>query len=265
VGSKEITLRPGVGNVLGSRDDRSFDIHEAGGKIGYLTGYLGGPWSDADQDTEFRVTYIEISEPGRNLSPGEWKAVVHGLRQHLPDVAELIGGNRGGEGGELHPASEKLMWLPPGAAEPEKNVVSREKMDAFLDGIFDESFDWAPEPGKPMRPGPEETDLERVERQIGHIKFMPDSYDFGIEDLGPWDTRVSEEWNRLPEADKLTRLVGQVDWSNINCATRSRLLAREVDFAQVPEEQRAAAAVENRLSEREGSACASDVELDMDR
>jgi hypothetical protein len=261
VGSKEITLRPGVGNVLGSRDDRSFDIHDAGGKIGYLTGYLGGPWSDADQDTEFRVTYIEISEPGRNLSPGEWKAVVHGLRQHLPDVAELIGGNRGGEGGELHPASEKLMWLRPGAADPDKDVVSREKMDTFLEGVFAESFNWT-EPGG--RPGPEETDIERVERQIGHIKFMPDSYDFGIEDLGPWDSGVSEEWKRLPETDKFSRLVGHVDWSNIDAAVRGRLLAREIDFAQVPEEQRVAAAVETLPSGREGSVHASDVELDMD-
>jgi hypothetical protein len=262
VGSKEITVRPGMDNVLGFRDDRSFDVHDAGGKIGYLTGYVGGPWSDADQDTEFRVTYVEISEPGRSLSPGEWKAVLHGLREHLPDVVELVGGNRGGEGGELHPASEKLMPLPPGAADRKKDVVSREKMDAFLDGVFAESFDWT-EPGG--RPGPEETDIERVERQIGHIKFMADSYDFGIEDLGPWDTGVSEEWKRLPETDKLTRLVGQVDWSNIDAAVRSRLLAREVDFAQVPEAQRVVAAVENLPTEREGSACASGIDLDMDR
>jgi hypothetical protein len=55
---------------------------------------------------------VEITAPGRTLSPGEWKDVLHGLRQHLPDVAELIQGNRGGEGGGLDPAHEKLIRLP---------------------------------------------------------------------------------------------------------------------------------------------------------
>ena len=39
----DIRLEPGHGNPLSRRDDRSFDIHDATGKIGYLTGYLGGP------------------------------------------------------------------------------------------------------------------------------------------------------------------------------------------------------------------------------
>src|SRR5271168_725218 len=59
-----IRIQPGQDNHLGWRDDRSFDIHDAKGKIGHLTGYLGGPWSDVDKDTEFRVTHVEISEPG---------------------------------------------------------------------------------------------------------------------------------------------------------------------------------------------------------
>jgi hypothetical protein len=109
-----IHLEPGKDNALSWRDDRSLDIHDATGKIGYLTGYLGGPWSDA----EFRVTHVEISEPGRRLSPGEWKAVLHSLREQLPDFAEHVGGNRGGEGGGLDPAHEKLVRLPPPAAGP---------------------------------------------------------------------------------------------------------------------------------------------------
>jgi hypothetical protein len=109
----EIHVLPGKDNPLSWRDDRSFDIHDSTGKIGYLSGYLGGPWSDADRDTEFRVTHVEITAPGRTLSPGQWKDVLHGLRQHLPDVAELVGGNRGGEGGDLSPAYEKLVRLPP--------------------------------------------------------------------------------------------------------------------------------------------------------
>jgi hypothetical protein len=89
------------------------EIRVEPGKIGYLSGYLGGPWSDVDRDTEFRVTHVEITAPGRKLSPGEWKDVLQGLRQHLPEVAELIDGNRGGEGGDLSPAYEKLVPLPP--------------------------------------------------------------------------------------------------------------------------------------------------------
>ena len=64
-----IRVRPGEDNPLGFRDDRSFDIHDATGKIGHLTGYLGGPWSDAERDTEFRVTHVEISEPGARSRP----------------------------------------------------------------------------------------------------------------------------------------------------------------------------------------------------
>ena len=120
-----IRVRPGEDNPLAFRDDRSFDIHDATGKIGHLTGYLGGPWSDAEKDTEFRVTHVEISEPGRTLSPGEWKQVLHGLREHLPEAAELVGGNRGGEGGGLHPASEKLFRLPPPAAKARRRRPPR--------------------------------------------------------------------------------------------------------------------------------------------
>ena len=125
--AKTITVQPGKDNFLDWRDDHSFDIHDArsGQKIGHLTGYLGGPWSDAEKDTEFRVTHVEISEPGRNLSPGEWKDVLHGLRDHLPDVAELVGGNRGGEGGGLDPAHEKLFRLPSPTPTPEQPEPER--------------------------------------------------------------------------------------------------------------------------------------------
>jgi hypothetical protein len=114
-GDAEIRVLPGKDNLLTWRDDRSFVIHDATGKIGYLTGYLGGPWSDVDADTEFRITHVEITAPGRKLSPGEWKDVLHGLRQHLPD-AEYLGGNRTGINGDLSPAYEKLVRLPD--AEP---------------------------------------------------------------------------------------------------------------------------------------------------
>ena len=87
----QIRIRPGTNNELGWRDDRSFDIHDGSGKIGFLTGYLGGPWSDADSPTEFRATHVEITAPGRKLSPSEWKDVLQGLRENLPDVAELVG------------------------------------------------------------------------------------------------------------------------------------------------------------------------------
>ena len=131
-------------------------------------------------------------------------------------------------------------------------------MEAFADAVMKDLFNWPPEPGRPTRPGPEETPQERVERQIGHIKVLPDPYDFRIEELGPWDTEVSEEWKRLPEVDKLSRLDRQVDWRDINSEDKSRLLEREVDFAQVTEEAR-----NNILGEasREGSdTCAAAVE-----
>jgi hypothetical protein len=94
----QIRVLPGKDNQLDLRDDRSFDIHDASGKIGHITGYLGGPWSDAEADTEFRATHVEVT---RKLSPGEWKEVLRELRENLPDVAELVGWNKGGEGGGL--------------------------------------------------------------------------------------------------------------------------------------------------------------------
>jgi hypothetical protein len=130
----DIRLEPGHGNLLTWRDDHSFDIHDATGKIGYLTGYLGGPWSDADKDSEFRVTHVEITTPGRTLSPGQWKVVLHGLRRHLPIDAELIGGNRGGEGGDLSAAYEKLVRLPPARWPSEIAKANRENQKAQHQG-----------------------------------------------------------------------------------------------------------------------------------
>jgi hypothetical protein len=116
------------------------------------------------------------------------------------------------------------------------NLASRAEMEAFVEGLFSDGFDWPTKPGGLTRPGPEETPLQRVERQIGHIKFLPDSYDYRIEELGPWDTVVSDEWKRLPEAEKLCRLVKQVDWRRISTEDKRRLLEREVDVAQLPPE-----------------------------
>ena len=76
------------------------------------------------------------------------------------------------------------------------------------------------EPGQPTRPGPEETPLARVERQIGHIKVTP----------APWDIN---EWERLPESDKSFRLARKVDWCDIRPEDKRRLLEREVDFTRV--------------------------------
>ena len=59
------------------------------------------------------MTHVEIIAPGRTFSPGQWKDVLHELRRHLPIVVELIGGNRGGDGGDLSAAYEKLVRLPP--------------------------------------------------------------------------------------------------------------------------------------------------------
>lgn len=106
-----IRIEPGKDNALSWRDDHSFDIHDATGKIGHLAGYMGRPWSEK----EFRVTHVEISEPGRRLSPGQWKGVLRGLGEQLP-AAEYLGGNRTGEGGDLSPAYEKLVRLPPPGA-----------------------------------------------------------------------------------------------------------------------------------------------------
>jgi hypothetical protein len=107
VKTNSIQVHPGKYNALGWRDDRSFDIHDDTGKIGHITGYMGGPWSEK----EFRVTHIEI-DGGRSLSPGEWREVLQGVSDHLPEEARLIGGNRGGEGGGLDDATEKLFRLP---------------------------------------------------------------------------------------------------------------------------------------------------------
>jgi len=122
-----IRIHPGKDNQLGWRDDRSFDIHDASGKIGFLTGYLGGPWSDADSPTEFRVTYVEITAPGRKLSPGEWQDVLDGLRENLPDVAELVGWNKYGEGGGLSAAEEKLFRLPERTTQSEFSQMLHSK------------------------------------------------------------------------------------------------------------------------------------------
>lgn len=122
-----IRVQPGKDNRLYRRDDRSFDIHDASGKIGFLTGYLGGPWSDADSPTEFRVTYAEITAPDRKLSPGEWKDVLQGLRENLPDVAEMVGWGKYGEGGGLSAAEEKLFRLPERAAQSEFSEMLRSK------------------------------------------------------------------------------------------------------------------------------------------
>ncbi|MGO9467720.1 MAG: hypothetical protein ACLQVF_26590 [Isosphaeraceae bacterium] len=102
-----IHLEPGKGDPTYWREVIGFDIHDATGKIGYLAGTMGGPWSD----DEFRISYVEISQPGRHLTPGEWKSVMRALSDHLPD-AYWISGDRTGEGGDLSPAYEKFMRLP---------------------------------------------------------------------------------------------------------------------------------------------------------
>ncbi len=107
------------------------------------------------------------------------------------------------------------------------------EMEAFLDAVFEGGFNNPRRPGHEMRPGPEETPQERVERQIGHIKLIPDPHDFSIEELGPWDSGVSEEWTRLLEAEKLDRLASQVDWRDISPENKRRLLEREVNFERV--------------------------------
>ena len=122
------------------------------------------------------------------------------------------------------------------AAGNSREQPSRVEMEAFAAAVVDGGFNGPPEPGALTRPGPEETPLQRVARQIGHIKVLPDPYDFSIEELGPWDTAVSEEWKRLPEEEKLSRLAQQVDWRDISADEKSSLLEREVDFTQVPGE-----------------------------
>jgi hypothetical protein len=118
----EIRVQPGKDNPLYRREDRSFDIHDATGKIGHLAGYMGGPWSE----TEFRITHVEISRPGRSLTPGEWKGVLHGLGEQLPD-AEYIGGNRTGEGGDLFLETLKRLPHPEAANEHRPAAPSPER------------------------------------------------------------------------------------------------------------------------------------------
>lgn len=129
-----------------------------------------------------------------------------------------------------------------------RRVIDGQAPEFWMDGIdmhvprdkrpaesmsHEELRNWPTAPGRLTRPGPEETPMERVERQIGHIKLAPDPYDFSIEELGPWDTGVSEDWQRLPEAEKLSRLVSQVDWRNISPEDKHRLLGREVDLTRL--------------------------------
>jgi hypothetical protein len=119
-----------------------------------------------------------------------------------------------------------------------ENLPSRAEMEAFVEGLFRDGFNWPTKPGELTRPGREETPLQRVARQIGHIKVLPDSYDFRIEELGPWDTAVSDDWKRLPEPEKLFRLIEQVDWRDISTEDKRRLLEREVDVTKLPAEMR---------------------------
>ncbi len=114
-----IHLEPGKGDPSYWREAIGFDLHDATGKIGTLAGYMGGPWSE----DEFRISYVEISEPGRRLTPGEWKSVLRALSDHLPD-AELLGGNRTGDNGDLSPAYEKLVRLRPAEAAKEEVPVA---------------------------------------------------------------------------------------------------------------------------------------------
>jgi hypothetical protein len=102
--SPDIRVLPGQDNPV-YRGERTFDIHDATGKIGHLAGHTGY-WNEE----EFRLTHVEISQPGRSLTPGEWKGVLRGLRGQLPD-AEFVGANRTGINGDLSPAYEKLVWL----------------------------------------------------------------------------------------------------------------------------------------------------------
>jgi hypothetical protein len=121
---------------------------------------------------------------------------------------------------------------------PDDGALNRElsdtEMQEFADAVMEGGFNLPRKPGQETRPGPEETPLERMERQIGHIKLIPDPSDFSIEELGPWDIGVSEEWTRLLEAEKLDRLASQVDWRDISPELKRRLLEREVNFERVP-------------------------------
>ena len=119
-----------------------------------------------------------------------------------------------------------------------KKLSSRAEWEALVEGIFSGGFNWPAKPGDLTRPGPGETPLQRVERQIGHIKFLPDPFDFRIEELGPWDTGVSDDWKRLSEVEKLFRLIEQVDWRDISTLDKRRLLEREVDVTQLAPEIR---------------------------
>lgn len=123
----ELRVLPGRGNPVYWRE-RTFDIHDATGKIGHLAGYLGGPWSEA----EFRLTHVELSEPGRHLTPGQWKDVLRGLAEQLPD-AGYLGANRTGVNGDLSPAYEKLIRMP----HPASGVAKDLPAPAAMEGGFD--------------------------------------------------------------------------------------------------------------------------------
>ncbi len=124
--------------------------------------------------------------------------------------------------------SEKDRSTDPAGDHASDRIAEHEPPSpAELNTPAEDGFNWSSEPGQPARPGPEETPLARVERQIGHIKLVPDRYDFSIEDLGPWDTGVSEEWKRLPEPDKLSVLELDVDWRDVGGQAKEVVLARD--------------------------------------
>ena len=135
------------------------------------------------------------------------------------------------------------------------NRTSDAEWEAFVELMMKDGFNWPAKPDELTRPGPEETPLQRAERQIGHIKVLPDPFDFGIEELGPWDTAVSAEWKRLPEMEKLFRLIEQVDWCDISTEDKRRLLEREVGVAQLPPEiqQQLASAFQQSVEEFTGT------------
>ena len=70
----------------------NFDLFEpaSGSKIGYLAGVV--------HDSEFRVLILNVRWAERKLSPSEWKSVLDGLRNLLPETVTEITGNRLGEG-----------------------------------------------------------------------------------------------------------------------------------------------------------------------
>lgn len=113
---------------------------------------------------------------------------------------------------------------------PEESLSANELRMLIRERGWEEELAHWPEEAIPEQA---ETPLQRIERQVGEAKAWADPDGFDEEWPEYLEPEVSEAWKRMPEVEKLSHLVGAVNWSGVTAREMEAIFTREVDFSKI--------------------------------